>query len=503
MPFDLSNSEPIDPETEEARAWLATLQGNILKGHGRERAVYVFFALPQDRASAAAILRRLARRFVTSALVQQQQTAQYRRLGVSGGLFGNLFLSASGYCSLGRNPKALFPEPVPETGPPFAASTFASGMRATAQEDFADPPVTEWEPGYQARIDAMLLLADDDESCLMRGARKALEMLERAGCTVSLVETGQALRDANGNGIEHFGFADGRSQPVYLREDFAVNADNGRIRDGRGESLRRWDPFEPLGRVLRRDPEVPDNPLCHGSFLVFRKLEQNVRAFHEQRRALARLLGLDEAEEARAGAMMVGRFEDGTPLTLQRWDGWHPAETNDFNFDSDVRGARCPLFSHIRKVNPRGHTNADTRVAPGSRTAPAREAQRDDHERCRRITRRSITYDNRDRHPVPAEERDKPPAAHVGVLFMCFQASIREQFAFMQRHWCNNADFPQGSTGADALVGQGSPQPLAWPTVYNDDGRRIAAPLEKMITMKGGEFFFAPSLPFFTTLVAT
>jgi len=499
MALELDNCDPIDPETPDAQAWLATLQGNILKGHGRDHAVYVFFVLPENRAKAAATLKRLASEFVTSALVQHQQTKRYRRLGVSGGLFGNLFLSADGYRALGLDPKALFPEAA-EEGVAAVSSTFAGGMRATAVEDFADPPVTAWDRGYQTRIDAMLLLADDDELFLMRRTREALEAIERT-CTVSLVETGQALRDATGNGVEHFGFADGRSQPAYLPDDFSVNADNGRTADGRGESVRRWDPFEPLERVLIRDGGVSDDPRCHGSFLVFRKLEQNVRAFHEQRRALAHQLGFEEAEDARAGALIVGRFEDGTPLTLQRWDGWHPPETNDFNFDTDVRGARCPLFAHIRKVNPRGHTRTDTTVAPGSRTVPSGRMQTEtETERRRRITRRSITYDNRSRYPVPAEERGQLPAAHVGVLFMCFQASIREQFAFMQRHWCNNADFPQGSVGPDALVGQGPSHPLAWPTVYNDDEHRLEAPVRSVVTMKGGEFFFAPSLPFFEQL---
>ena len=498
MSVTLQNDEPIDPEHPDCQAWLGTLQGNILKGHGRDHAVYIFFVLPEDRASAKVTVRDLAAEFVTSALAQHQQTKRYRRLGVSGGLFGNLFLSADGYRALGRDPKALFPEPADKDAPPVS-STFAAGMRATAVEDFGDPPVREWDAGYQTRIDAMLLLADDDELFLMRRTREALQQIERT-CTVSLVETGQALRDAAGNGVEHFGFADGRSQPVYLREDFGVNSDNGRTADGRGESLRRWDPFERLERVLIRDAGVSGDQQCHGSFLVFRKLEQNVRAFHDQRRALAGQLAFGGEEEARAGALMVGRFEDGTPLTLQRWDGWHPPETNDFNFDSDARGARCPLFAHIRKVNPRGHTRTASTVAPGARQVTDHRTRSDDDERRRRITRRSITYDHRSRFPVPAEERHQPPAAHVGVLFMCFQASIPAQFAFMQRHWCNNPDFPQGRAGVDALVGQGSSGPFAWPTVYNDDAHRVTAPLGRVVTMKGGEFFFAPSLPFFETL---
>jgi len=49
---------------------------------------------------------------------------------------------------------------------------------------------------------------------------------------------------------------------------------------------------------------------------VFRKLEQNVWGFKKREEELAHDLGLKEEEEERAGALIVGRFEDGTPVTL-------------------------------------------------------------------------------------------------------------------------------------------------------------------------------------------
>src|SRR6185369_11191026 len=59
-------------------------------------------------------------------------------------------------------------------------------------------------------------------------------------------------------------------------------------------------------------------------------------------------------EEARelAGAMVVGRFEDGTPVTMSD-EARDENPPNDFNYTGDA-GSRCPFQAHIRKVNPRG-----------------------------------------------------------------------------------------------------------------------------------------------------
>src|SRR5439155_488625 len=91
------------------------------------------------------------------------------------------------------------------------------------------------------------------------------------------------------------------------------------------------------------------------------KLEQHVRKFKEAEKALAKKLGLkSEEDRERAGAMIVGRYEDGTPLTLSEEDKMiGSAITNNFNYHetraglADDKGLRCPFHAHIRKSNPR------------------------------------------------------------------------------------------------------------------------------------------------------
>jgi Dyp-type peroxidase family len=473
--FDLNNKSPIDEDDFKVQALLERLQGNILKGHGRDFSVHIFFSFGDGIPAVRRQLAELTRQYVTSALRQRQETRNLKASGTPGGLFGNLFLSASGYRRLGYDPEELMPEEHS-----IAKSSFADGMAAHAVEDFADPPREKWEAGYRNEIDAMLLLADDDERRLLRQAG-SIEATIAANNVICAVERGKVLRDNNNERIEHFGYVDGRSQPLYLKSDFVFDRNGARIAERKGGKIDIWDPFEPLRRVLARDPGV-DDPLCHGSFLVFRKLEQDVRRFKLRERELAKKLGLKGSEIARAGALAVGRFEDGTPVTLSKSAGFNPPKENNFNFDNDRQGLKCPFHAHIRKANPRG----DLQLFQGAA---------EEEERLRRITRRGIPYGDR---PTQSRSIDDLPDRGVGLLFMCFQASIRKQFAFMQRSWLSSPEFILSETGLDPVAGRSSSRPAVKQTWSKEYGglRDTQFSFESVVRMKGGEFFFAPSIPF-------
>ena len=158
------------------------------------------------------------------------------------------------------------------------------------------------------------------------------------------------------------------------------------------------------------------------------------------------------------------------------------------------------MHAHIRKANPRGDI---------VRKFGAPESA----ERERRIVRRGITYGRRNRHPNAFQALDDLPSDGVGLLFMCFQASIRNQFAFIQRGWANNQAFIDEGAGIDPVIGQldseqpGGPkaEPVAqtWRPEYGSDQRPTQASFGSFVRMRGGEFFFAPSLPFLRGLAAT
>jgi hypothetical protein len=88
---------------------------------------------------------------------------------------------------------------------------------------------------------------------------------------------------------------------------------------------------------------------------------------------------------------------------------------------------------------------------------------------------------------------------------MCFQSSITDQFAFMQESWVNNEGFVQPGppvTGPDPVIAQaaaGTATPQTWHPEYGNPSPTaptVAFSFGQFVTLKGGEFFFAPSIPF-------
>lgn len=282
---------------------------------------------------------------------------------------------------------------------------------------------------------------------------------------------------------EHFGFADGVSQP-YIN-------DGVEHRGGGGKKVHNDSPWTPLaaGEFLlgyrdelyqRNHPDTtpeqewqPDltepEPAAYqrltrnGSFLVYRKLEQDVVGFR-------RLLKQGPAD---LGAKLVGRHHDGRPLT--------PAGgrclDNEFDFTDDPQGDTCPFASHMRRVNPRlslseGNDEGTLRV--------------DQH----RLIRRGMPYGPY----VPLDaDCDTAPAASRGLHFFCYNSRIDSQFEFIQKNWINQCDF------------LGFPTRMVDPIVGNRSGdktgqfsfNRSALPLfglQQYVHVRGGEYFFTPGI---------
>lgn len=505
-PDQLDNPHPIDPAAPEHTSFFKNLQGNILSGHGRDHTVHLFLRLPGAAvADARAVIRQLAAH-VTSAHKQETERRQFREHGIPGALFGTLLISANGYRKLGFSEaqlQAAFTEAGGQPRP--TRSNFLDGMARHAQSDLGDPPPERWEAGFDTGdIDAMLLLADDDVDHLLRESRRVMDALDGL-CEVVNVARGTALRNDDGEGIEHFGYVDGRSQPLFLSTDFADLQADGAIgpdtRESHGGRIDVWNPREPLKLALLADPLSPGADRF-GSYFVFRKLEQDVRSFTVAEHVLADALGLKDADRERAGAMAVGRFRDGTSLVLSQTDGHLPVQDNNFRYDErggpgDKDALKCPFHSHIRKTNPRG----DIRETFGLD---------EDAERTHRIVRRGIPYGTRTRHPNAFQALDDLPSKDVGLLFMCYQSSIRNQFAFMQRGWANNQDFIKQAAGLDPIIGQldsdAAGDPPAdrikpkWKAAYGQAAPEVQAGFDGFVTMRGGEFFFAPSIPFLRSL---
>src|SRR6188472_4268467 len=164
---------------------------------------------------------------------------------------------------------------------------------------------------------------------------------------------------------EHFGFTDGFSQPAIegvAREDVRGQGIPYKRVPWWPLSRTRWRAIKPGEFVLGYEDEdrgpapAPPAPFDrNATYMVWRKLHQDVGGFRAQLADQARRLELDEELVA---AKLVGRWRDGSPLAL-RPDGPDPAlgndklRVNDFRYGDDQRGLRCPRGAHVRRTNPR------------------------------------------------------------------------------------------------------------------------------------------------------
>src|SRR3970282_1811785 len=97
----------LDLTLDEMDPLLEDLQGNILKGHGREHSVHLFLKLHDGSDAATASskwIETFANAYVTSARKQLLEAEDLRRSGIPGGLFANFFFSGKGYSRLGLHP---------------------------------------------------------------------------------------------------------------------------------------------------------------------------------------------------------------------------------------------------------------------------------------------------------------------------------------------------------------------------------------------------------------
>jgi Dyp-type peroxidase family len=288
------------------------------------------------------------------------------------------------------------------------------------------------------------------------------------------------MKNSNGDGIEHFGYVDGRSQPLLLVEDIKKEATN------KNGGIDVWDPTFPLKQVLVKCPGGLLKDLSFGSYFVFRKLEQNVKGFKEKEKAIAVQLGLSEEDAELAGAMIVGRFENGVPVILQPTDKLKDPVRNNFDFSNDTQGNKCPFHSHIRKTNPRGDSVREFGVTL-------------EEERSHIMARRGITYGARnaeiDAEGQIIELKDKPIGG-VGLLFMAYQSDIANQFEFTQISWANNPKFVKDNAGIDPVIGQGENPTSQQQAVKWGEDTKKTIDFQGFVSMKGGEYFFAPSISF-------
>jgi len=338
---------------------------------------------------------------------------------------------------------------------------------------------------------------------------KSLDELNKY-CKIQLdlfAGVGKVVATEEGNPLpedkEHFGFRDSISQPEIEGSPKPSPPDQACLKPGEFVLgyVNEYGIFPPTPTVAASTDGNNHLPMLphagtglnekdfgrNGSYIVFRKLEQDVAGF----RRLLRDNASSEDEMLLLGAKLMGRWQSGTPIV--RAPDKDPNKDapfvrdqqpeNDFYYmEDDCDGYRCPVSSHIRRTNPRDALGND-------RNQSIMSVNR------HRIIRRGVSYGP----GLPPGVFDDN-GARRGLLFFCINADIRRQFEFIQQTWANNPKFNGLYDDRDPIIGDNKDLELPdnkgpWcATVPANPLRQRCSDVSRLVTVRGGGYFFLPSI---------
>ncbi|MGI8862961.1 MAG: Dyp-type peroxidase [Solirubrobacteraceae bacterium] len=489
---------------------LDDIQGN-LAGFNKDFQRFVFLAFPSQQAGQSFLAG------IASDLASCSEVLEFNDLfrkvykrrpgrpdadrGIVQASWLNIAFSFAGLQALGAPGLDAFP------------GEFSAGMRAAAPRigDVDDSAPAKWVAPFNQTLHAVALLAADELADLQSLYQDLHARVVAHGVTELAPLVDGQTRPGDQRGREHFGFRDGISQPAIIGLDIggavgqspAPKPGQDAIAPGEfvlgaqdptGQPPAPPPPLQPVQPVYPGPaPTPPPTPAfpgwaMNGSYLVFRRLRQNVQAFNAFITQTAQAQSLSEDVMA---AKLVGRFKSGAPLELTPDEaaGTNPdagdpstadpslltdAKINDFTYGQDADGHLVPRAAHIRKTNPR---DQQPPAQPGTSQ--------------HRLLRRGIPYGPElapNEPPYPGQG-PVPDTQDRGLLFLCYQASIARQFEFVQTAWVNSEDFPQSGDGRDPIISQDTVNPEFTLTPQN-----AHLTLARWVITTGGEYFFAPSI---------
>ncbi len=393
---------------------------------------------------------------------------------------------------------------------PATLDPFAVAAEGTAEVAMSTP----------LTVHALVLLYERDEAMAAGWAAQVKAALAAAGVTT--VHELDLLLDVEKQGIsrEHFGFADGLSQPAPYGAPLPVDESGLVLIDGApamkdpvqgvplGEILIGYQnghsepapgpivPREIGGRPAQQDPRpaaagLRNHPLAegfadfgiNGSYLVVRELKQDVAAFWTSLAANAAAMraadpGATHITTDWLAERIVGRGRDGhllCPTGFLRPGADGLPDSGYLFSERDPHGVGCPVGSHVRRANPR---DALAPIAtPASRQELLQAANN------HRILRRGRKFGPK------IADAGIDDGADRGLLFMCLNTDIARQFEFVQQTWLLNTSFATLFGETDPLLGP------AGPMTIRETPLRRTAQVATFIQMAGGEYFFLPSMP--------
>jgi deferrochelatase/peroxidase EfeB len=194
-------------------------------------------------------------------------------------------------------------------------------------------------------------------------------------------------------------------------------------------------------------------------------------------------------------ARMMGRWPSGAPLVkVPERDDPRLREDDEFLYEDDVEGLRCPMGSHVRRTNPRAVLR------------PYGVAQSLSMTEAHRMLRRARVFGPPLVDAAALQDSSAAGAGHAlvdvrddgierGIHFFCVNASIRSQFEFVQQSWCNNPRFGGLTNNKDPIIGDNAPDgPASHMEIPRQPVALRTAALPRFVVVKGGGYLFMPGL---------
>ncbi len=426
---------------------LEGLQGNVLAAYGTPHASYLFATVADSVAARSWLAERLDR--VTTYRGWERAPS---------GVTLNIGFTHDGLLALG----------VPAVRVAHLEA-FRAGMAARAEQlgDAGPSAPKQWQPGIRDS-DVVIVMTARENDLLVRAGSELRDSLAHGGLVVAHEQDAHRPPD----GIEHFGFEDGFSQPAV-----AGAATGPRVGEGTLTRWRRWRELALGEFVLGNRDEggglapAPLGPLGDdATFMVVRKLAQDVAAFRHYTATTAARLGVDASWLA---AKMVGRWQNGSSLARYP-DAPGPRAAQDpnasrFRYGEDPDGYACPLGSHVRRANPRDSLGWEGRLT-----------QR------HRIIRRGMGFGTR-----LADGTSVDDGGVRGLMFVAYQAELERQFEFIQSQWLGDGNALRLGDDRDPLVaGMESPGEM----VVQGRPPIFLTGLPGFVTALGGGYFLLPGV---------
>lgn len=504
---------------EEPILELDDIQGSIVPGFKKDSQHFLFFRIT-DADLAKVWLKDLTPR-LSSAREVRDAHAMWKQMRVKLGhepdnldfLFLSCAISAAGLQKLGIQGIDQFDDVAFKLALENRAGVIGDSSKGSGAPDAPE----NWLFGSgRKKPDVLVILATDDKAWAVKTERELIKSARKKKLQLIHVDRGR-VRPGSMAGHEHFGFRDGISSP-------AIRGRASALEDGTFEE-RSW-PSNPAfdsyrgrfaapgrqlvwpghilfgyGRQQRDQPEemrpnsVPAAPSWakNGSFLVYRRLRQDVTAFHKFLADATEALlsaGFDrQLTPQRLGALLVGRWPSGWPvmrdskidrganLVRENYFGFSEATTANLPGDTlplnpaDPNGHICPFAAHIRKVQPRDDS---TDIGPMERTFQ------------KLIVRRGIPF---------GPEVDQA-GSERGLLFVTFQTSIVDQFEFLMNDWINDPNKPHANGGVDPII---STVRNAVIVLFDGQANYPLTIPGGWVLATGGEYMFAPGISFFSS----